>query len=141
MLALRLTAKGLNIFWLCYFIKKKCLRNQRVNILEKSFRIPSTCLRVIDPTDREFICFTRFRGVRDARPSERWIGRGSHPEPNNLPQAAVRVEVALERHRVSDDDVRERINGDTQVTCGRESWKMLDFTAPGASFSQSISVA
>lgn len=72
---------------------------------------------------------------------EHWTGRGSHPKPNNLSEAAVRVEVALERHRVSDDNVRERINGDTQVTCGRESWKMLDFTAPGASFSQSISVA
>lgn len=67
------------------------------------------------------------------------IGGSSHPKPDNLSEAAIRVEVALERHSVSNDDVRKRINGDAQVTCRRElqdgsfDESESDFTAAGAS--------
>lgn len=67
------------------------------------------------------------------------IGRSSHPKPDNLSEAAIRVEVALERHSVSNDDVRKRINGDAQVTCQTElqdgsfGERESDFTAAGAS--------
>lgn len=44
------------------------------------------------------------------------MSAGSHPKPDDLSEAAIRVEVALERHCVSDDDVRQRVNGDAQKT-------------------------